>query len=77
VTDANVDEARFADAQRVAKIAALRGSPLDGDHCRTCLYYLDPDLDLAFCWHEKLQILVGAEWWCHYWEMRDAYAPPP
>jgi hypothetical protein len=55
----------------VAKVSALRGTPLDGDQCRTCLYYLEPDDKFSFCWHEKLQILVGADWWCHHWEMRD------
>jgi hypothetical protein len=72
VIEPEVDEARFAEVQRIAKLTALRGEPMDDDHCRQCLYYLDPSSDLAFCWHEKLQILVGANWWCHYWEMRDA-----
>ena len=72
MTELDVDEVRFAEAQRVAKVAALRGTPLDDDHCRSCFYYLDPTADLAFCCHEKLQILVGADWWCHYWEMRDS-----
>jgi hypothetical protein len=71
VTEPVVDEARFADTQRTAKISALRGRPLDDDRCGTCFYYLEPDADLAFCWQEKLQILVGRDWWCHFWEMRD------
>ena len=71
VSDAEVDEARFAEAQRVVKIAALRGTPLDDDDCANCLYYLEPDAPLAFCRHEKVQILVGAHWWCHFWEMPD------
>ena len=71
MTEPVVDETRFADAQRVMKIAALRGSPLDDDHCRNCLYYLEPESHLSFCWQEKVQILVGADWWCHYWEMPD------
>ena len=66
-----VDEDRFADAQRVVKIAALRGTPLDEDRCRNCLYYLDPAADLAFCWQEKVQILVGSDWWCHFWELQE------
>jgi hypothetical protein len=45
---------------------------MDDDHCQECLYYLDPSSDLSFCWHEKLHILVGANWWCHYWEMRES-----
>jgi hypothetical protein len=71
VSEPVVDEGRFADALRVAKVSALRGRPLDDDQCGSCYYYLDPDADLAFCWHEKLQILVGSGWWCHHWEMRD------
>jgi hypothetical protein len=66
-----VDEERFADSQRVVARAALRGKPLDDDRCGSCYYYLEPDDDLAFCWHEKVQILVGTNWWCHFWEMRE------
>jgi hypothetical protein len=71
VTEPEVDEARFQHAQRALKISALQASPSDGDCCRNCFYFLEPGGDLSFCWHEKLQILVGAGWWCHYWEMAD------
>ncbi len=67
----SVDEAKFEQAQRLIRVTALRGSPLDDDSCGTCRYYLEPDDDLAFCWHEKLQTLVATNWWCHYWEMTD------
>ena len=73
MTEPVVDEARFADTQRTAKLSALRGRPLDGDRCGSCFYFLEPDADLAFCWQEKLQILVGRDWWCHFWEMRDGW----
>ena len=66
-----VDEERFEAAQRAAKVSALRGTPLEGDRCGTCFYFLDSGSDLSFCWHEKLQILVGSEWWCHFWEMTE------
>ena len=71
MSEPEVDEVRFEATQRLVRVAALRGSPLDGDRCAGCYYYLDPDADLAFCWHEKLQVLVGAEWWCHFWEMAE------
>jgi hypothetical protein len=71
MTEPQIDEARFQEAQRVAKVSALRGAPLDDDRCGNCFYYLEHDAPLAFCWHEKLQILVGADWWCHYWEMTE------
>jgi len=71
VIEPEVDEARFADVQRVVKVAALKATPLDDDSCNNCLYYLEPGEGFAFCWHEKLQVLVGATWWCHFWEMRE------
>jgi hypothetical protein len=71
VTAPEVDEARFADVQRVVKVSALRGEPLDDDSCANCFYYVEPGSAFAFCAQEKLQILVGRDWWCHFWEMRD------
>ncbi|MGE0793831.1 MAG: hypothetical protein AB7H43_03450 [Acidimicrobiia bacterium] len=66
-----VDEAAFERAQRAVKLSALRPTPLEGDSCGNCYYYLEPDAGLAFCWQEKLQILVGRDWWCHFWEMTE------
>ncbi len=66
-----VDEQRFQAVQRVVKVTALRGSPVDGDSCGGCYYYLEPGEPVAFCWQEKLQMLVGSEWWCQHWEMAD------
>jgi len=66
-----VDEAKFQQAQRVVKVAALRGTPLDDDSCANCLYYLEPGADLAYCWQEKVQINVASSWWCHFWEMTE------
>lgn len=71
MTEPEVDEVRFEQAQRASKVSALRSSPLDEDRCSTCYYYLELDQGPAYCWHEKLQILVGPDWWCHYWEMRQ------
>lgn len=64
-----VDEEALRAAQRLVRLTALRGSPVDGDRCATCRYYLEPDAPFAFCWHDKLKILVGADWWCQHWEM--------
>ena len=69
MNEPEVDEAAFAAAQRRIKLTALRGTPVDGDRCATCAYYLEPDEPFAFCWQEKFQILVGADWWCQHWEM--------
>jgi hypothetical protein len=58
--------------RRNASCGSPRGRPREGDSCANCYYYLEPEEDLAFCWHEKLQTLVAAQWWCHYWEMTEA-----
>lgn len=71
MTEPEVDEARFELAQRTIKVSALRAAPLDEDHCSTCYYYLELDQGPAYCWHENLQILVGPDWWCHYWEVQE------
>ncbi len=46
----------------------LKGHPYEGkEQCDNCLYYLDPDDDISYCWHPTLRILVGGQWWCR-WE---------
>ena len=42
--------------------------PSGNEKCDNCLYYLEPTADISYCWHLKLRILVGAEWWCQWWE---------
>lgn len=71
MSEPDVDEAAFAASQRLIRLTALRGTPLDGDSCANCHYYLEPGEPLAFCWQEKFQSLVGADWWCHFWEMPE------
>jgi hypothetical protein len=71
MNEPTVDDARFEQAQRVVRLTALRGSPVEGDSCSSCYYYLEPGAELAFCRHEKLQMLVASQWWCHYWEMTE------
>ena len=41
---------------------------VNDERCDNCLYYMDTDKKLAYCWHPKLRILVGAKWWCQWWE---------
>lgn len=69
VVQPNVDEAKFAAVQRLIRLTALRGTPVEGDSCGNCQYFLEPGEPMAFCWHEKFQTLVGADWWCQHWEM--------
>jgi hypothetical protein len=52
----------------MAERAVLRGEPYGEEKCGNCLYYLNPDDSITYCWHPQLRILVGAEWWCQWWE---------
>ena len=64
-----IDEKNWLQLRDLADRAVLRGTPYQGtERCRNCLYYLNPDDDLSYCWHPQLRILVGAEWWCQWWE---------
>ena len=66
-----VDEEKFETAQRLIRVTALRGTPVEDDSCANCYYYLEPDEPLAYCWHEKFQMLVDAKWWCQHWEITE------
>ena len=46
----------------------LKGVPYGDEKCGNCLYYLNTDDKIAYCWHPKLRILVGFDWWCQWWE---------
>ncbi len=46
----------------------LKGKPYFGERCDNCHYYLDPDQKVVYCWHPKIRILVGGDWWCQWWE---------
>lgn len=63
-----IDEKLSMELQILASNAVLRGHPSDEERCDNCRYYLDETTDLSYCWHPKLRILVGGNWWCQWWE---------
>lgn len=67
-----VDESRSMELGHLAGNAMLRGHPIDGQQCGNCRYYLEDTADISYCWHPKLRILVGTDWWCQWWESSDA-----
>lgn len=36
--------------------------------CNTCLYYLNPEESVSYCWHPGLQTGVGFDHWCRGWQ---------
>jgi len=63
-----IDEKRALKLRPLMEDAVLKGAPYGEEQCSGCLYYLNPDDSLSDCWHPKLRILVGAPWWCQWWE---------
>ncbi len=71
-----IDSKIWLEVKDVMDRATLKGHPYpkpDGEdeRCDNCLYYLDPDEEISYCWHQTLRILVGGDWWCQWWEERD------
>ncbi len=63
-----VDEELSMELRIRASNAGLRGTPESTEQCDNCIYYLENTAAVSYCWHPKLRILVGAEWWCQWWE---------
>jgi hypothetical protein len=63
-----IDEKTSMEFRHLAANAVLIGKPSGGEKCENCRYYLEPTADLSYCWHPKLRILVGAQWWCQWWD---------
>jgi hypothetical protein len=63
-----VDETLSMELQILASNAVLRGRPSGDEQCHNCRYYLDETADFSYCWHPKIRILVGDNWWCQWWD---------
>jgi hypothetical protein len=63
-----VDEQNWLHLRDFIERAVLKGHPYGEEQCENCLYYLNPDDDISYCWHPQLRVLVGAQWWCQWWE---------
>lgn len=64
-----IDEKNWLELKDLADRAVLRAHPYeDRERCDNCLYYLNPEDELSYCWHPQLRILVGGNWWCQWWE---------
>ena len=62
------DEKRALELQHLVHDAVLRAVPNGDERCSNCLFYVNPDEELTYCWHPKIRILVGGSWWCQWWE---------
>jgi hypothetical protein len=63
-----IDETLSMELRHLSENAVLKGRPSGEEKCENCRYYLEPTADISYCWHPKLRILVGAQWWCQWWD---------
>jgi hypothetical protein len=63
-----IDERLSIELRHLADNAVLKGRPSGEERCDNCRYYLEPTAEISYCWHPKLRILVGDQWWCQWWE---------
>src|SRR4026209_64731 len=66
-----IDEKLSMELRILASNAVLKGVPSGDEKCENCLYYLEPTAHISYCWHSKLRILVGAQWWCQWWQKAE------
>jgi hypothetical protein len=63
-----IDEKISLQLRHLADDAVLKGEPYGAERCANCTYYAEPEKKISYCWHMKLRILVGSEWWCQWWD---------
>ena len=66
-----IDEKRSIELGHMVQDNVLKGQPYGDERCDNCLYYMNPDQTISYCWHPKLRILVGGPWWCQWWEKAE------
>ncbi|HEV7678041.1 MAG TPA: hypothetical protein VGQ42_05700 [Candidatus Dormibacteraeota bacterium] len=65
-------EQEFQELQALVRAAQLRGSPNADQRCDNCRFYVGEYKKIAYCNEPRLEILVGDDWWCQWWEARPA-----
>ena len=63
-----LDETRAMELRHLSTDAMLRGRPGGDQQSANCRYDLENTADVSYCWYLKLRILVGADWWCQWWQ---------
>src|SRR4051794_27403803 len=66
-----IDEKRALELSHMMQDNVLKGQPYGDERCDNCLYYMNPDENISYCWHPKLRILVGGRWWRQWGEKAE------
>jgi len=63
-----IDEQNWVVLGHLIDNEVLKGRPVGDERCDNCLYYMDTSKEISYCWHPRVRILVGDQWWCQWWE---------
>ena len=63
-----LENEQFLAMQRESK---LRTSPNGDQDCSNCRYLVGVYKRIGYCNHPKLELLVGDDWWCKWWEKTE------
>jgi hypothetical protein len=64
-------EQEFQELQAIVRRAQLKGSPSGAQQCDNCRFYVGEYKKIAYCDEPRLEILVGYDWWCQWWEKSE------
>ena len=64
-----LENEQFLALERESK---LRASPNGDQRCDGCRYLVGIYKQIGYCNHPKLEILVGVDWWCQWWEKAES-----
>ena len=55
----------------VERESKLRTSANGDQRCDNCKYLVGVYKSIGYCNHPKLELLVGVDWWCQWWETSE------
>ena len=55
----------------IQREARLKGSANGDQRCDNCRFLVGEYKKIGYCNHPKLELLVGDDWWCQWWEKRE------
>lgn len=55
------------DLKTRAEEADLSHESTDEQVCGNCRFYQEMREEIGYCAHQKVDMVVGGEWWCKFW----------
>ena len=55
----------------IERESKLRASANGDQQCDNCRYLVGVHKAIGYCNYPKLELLVGVDWWCQWWEATE------